>query len=524
MSEARRRWWIAAAVSFGGLMGAIDTAIINVALPHLRGYFSATNEEITWVSTVYLMSAAIAMPLSAWLAAWWGRRAICRWGLLLFVAASLACGLADSLLLLVLARCLQGLAAGVLVPVEQIVLRETFPPNQQGLAMGVYGITIMFGPAIGPTLGGYLIDNVEWRWIFLINLPIGLVGYLMVTRFIHDAPGWTSQRSAIDLPGIALLVVALTALHVLLEQGQRLAWFESGQNVVLAFVSAAAALMFVTHELTVAKPVVNLRVLANGAFVSALLISTAVSMVVFATLYLLPIYMQDILGFSATDAGLTLLPRALVMMACFPLVGMVYNKLPARLLIGCGLLAIAASSWQTSRLDIYAGQMDILWPQVLQGIGIACVLTPLSTLALACVERPQLGASAGLYSLARQLGGSLGIVSFASMISTMQTIDRGELVHNVVAGDAQLVDRLKNVTDYFMSLGGIDHTDAVLYTLRRLNGNFELEVYMLAIEHAFQLSSLLLLLLLVPLLFMLRPRQTAPAAPATPATSATKAS
>jgi DHA2 family multidrug resistance protein len=498
------KWWIAAAVSFGALMGAVDASIINVAIPHLRGVFSATTEEITWVSTVYLLAAAVAMPLAPWLSARWGRRAVCLGGLAVFTVASIACGLAGGLMSLVIARLVQGFAAGVLLPIEQVILRETFPPHQHGLAMGLYGITIMFGPALGPVLGGYLIDHFSWPWIFYINLPLGLIGYWMVSRFVHDPPDQARVRTPVDWAGIALLLIGMVALHVLLEQGERRNWFEAPINVALLHVAGGALLLFVAHELSTPKPIVDLRVLRRGAFVSALLISTVVSAVVYAALFLMPIYMQEVLGFSATVTGMTMLPRAAIMMVCFPLVGMFYNRLPPRILIAAGLLLCAASAWMMSKFDAFAGQHDIILAQLPQGVGLALILTPLSTMALSGLQKQEMGPYAGLYSLSRQLGGSLGIACFATLLSTLSTTNRASLVHAVVAGDALLRERLSDVTLFFYSLGGVDATLAGERALRRLEGRFLLEVQVLAIERAFQWSCLLFLLM-IPLLFFLRP-------------------
>ncbi|HEY2517044.1 MAG TPA: DHA2 family efflux MFS transporter permease subunit, partial [Polyangiaceae bacterium] len=247
-AAAPNKWIVAASVTFGTLMGAIDTSIINVALPHLRGAFSATTEEISWVSTGYLLSAAVAMPLAAALSAWFGRKNVYLAGLQLFIVASIACGLAPTLPVLVAARVLQGMGAGVLQPIEQAILRETFPPKEQGMAMGIYGIAIMLGPAIGPTLGGYILDDHSWSWAFYVNVPVGLLGLGMVSRFVHDPPYLPRRRADIDALGIALLVVGLGALHVLLERGERLDWFESPSNVAGGAVALASLSMFVAHE------------------------------------------------------------------------------------------------------------------------------------------------------------------------------------------------------------------------------------------------------------------------------------
>ncbi len=484
-------------------MAAIDTSIMNVAIPHLRGVFSATNEEISWITSGYLLSAAIAMPLAAWLGGWFGRRTICQAGLVLFIVSSVICGLAPNLHTLIIARVLQGIGAGILLPVEQAILRETFPAKEQGLAMGLYGVTIMFGPALGPVLGGYIIDNHSWSWVFYINVPIGALGYVMVSRFVLDPPHFERNRGKIDLVGIIMLVVGLGALHFLLERGERLDWFESISNVVLLFVTLGSLAMFVAHEIMTPKPAVNLRVLDNGAFASAIFIGGVVGFVVFATLFLLPIYMQDILGYSATQTGLTLLPRALIMLVAFPIVGALYNKISPRVVIAVGLLLGAYSSVLMSQFDLDTGTLDIIIPQMLQGLAVACILTPLSTVALMHVSKERLGAAAGLNNLVRQLGGSLGVTVFATLVTRFDSQNREAMVHLLGTGDALLRQRLSGVAQYFWSLGGVDISVAAQRSLARLNGRFQEEMTVIAFEHSFAWAAVLFVLLL-PLLMVLR--------------------
>ena len=252
----KNKWLIAIAVTFGTLMGTIDTSIVNVALPHLRGTLSATVEEITWVSTGYVVASVIIMPLTAWLGARFGRKRIYMAGLILFLIGSIFCGTARTLPVLVFFRILQGLGAGALQPTEQAILRETFPPHEQGMAMGLYGFAIVLGPALGPTLGGWIVDNYSWPWIFYINIPVGLLGLFMVWRVVHDPPYLVRVKGDVDYMGLSLLVLGLAALQTLLEKGEQNDWFASKLNVAYACVATCALVMFVVHELTTAKPIV----------------------------------------------------------------------------------------------------------------------------------------------------------------------------------------------------------------------------------------------------------------------------
>jgi len=503
MQPPANKWIIAASVTFGALMGAVDTSIMNVAIPHLRGVFSATTEEISWVSTAYLLSAAVMMPLTAWLGRGLGRKRVCLGGLALFIVGSVACGLAPTVPALVAARVLQGVGAGVLIPIEQAILRETFPPQEQGLAMGLYGVTIMLGPALGPVLGGYMIDELTWSWAFYVNVPVGLVGYAMVSRFVHDPPHLVRTREPVDLAGVATLVLGLAALHVLLEQGERLDWFAARINVVLLLVAVGALAMFVAHEVATPRPAVDLRVLLGAPFASAVLIGGVVGFVVFATLFLLPLFMQDVLHYSPTQAGLMLMPRALVMLVAFPVIGALYRRVPPRLLIGAGLVLGAQSALLMSRFDADTGRAELVLPQVLQGLGLACILTPLSTLALLSVRREQVAAGAGLNNLVRQLGGSLGVAVIATLLVRFDAQTRASLVHNLVEGDLRLQQRVANVTEWFWSRGGVDATTAARQALDRLDGRLSEQVYVLAFERAFSWMFVLFMVLL-PLLLVLR--------------------
>lgn len=503
MRPPANKWIIAASVTFGALMGAIDTSITNVAIPHLRGVFSATTEEISWVSTAYLVAAAVMMPLTAWLGRWLGRKRVCLSGLAVFMVGSVACGLAPTVPLLVAARVLQGIGAGVLVPIEQAILRETFPPKEQGLAMGIYGITIMLGPALGPVLGGYMIEEQSWSWAFYINVPIGLVGYVMVSRFVHDPPELPRGRDRVDLAGVATLVVGLGALHVLLEQGERLDWFAAPANVVLLLLAVGSLAMFVAHELSTPRPAVDVRVLDNARFASAVVIGGVVGFVVFATLFLLPLFMQDVLHYSPTQAGLMLMPRALVMLVAFPLVGAIYNRVSPRLVVGIGLVLCAQSALMMARFDADTGRAELVIPQLFQGLGLACILTPLSTLALLSIRREQVAAGAGLNNLVRQLGGSLGVAVVASLLTRFDSQIRASLVHNLVAGDRVLQQRVANVTAWFWSRGDVDASTAARQALDRLDGRLAEQVYVLAFERAFAWMFVLFMVLL-PLLYVLR--------------------
>ena len=489
ISYPKNKWLIAAAVTFGTLMGTIDTSIVNVALPHLRGTLSASVEEITWVSTGYIVACVIIMPLTAWLGARFGRKRIYMSGLLLFLIGSFFCGAARTLPTLVFFRILQGLGAGALQPTEQAILRETFPPKEQGMAMGLYGFAIMLGPAIGPTLGGYIVDNYSWPWIFYINLPVGVVGLMMVWRVVQDPPYLERVKGGVDWWGLGLLVVGLGALQTLLEQGEQYNWFESKLNVLYAGIAIAAISMFIVFELTVEKPAVNLRVLKNRSLSTGTAIGAVLGAVLFSTLFLLPIYMQEFLGYNAMQTGLALMPRSLVMLVTIPIVGAIYNKTSPRVVITFGLALGAFTCFQMSHFTLTTSHEEILWPQMIQGVALACIFIPLSTVALATIERKRMGDATGLNNLVRQLGGSFGVAIFAALLDRYTIGARVGLIPHVAAGDPDVRSRLAMMQSMFMR-GGADAASAYQRAVALLDGQVGMQAAMIGFDHAFFMAGL----------------------------------
>ena len=507
----RNKWTIAAAVTFGTLMGTIDASIINVALTHLRGTLSASVEEITWVSTGYVVASVIIMPLTAWLGMRFGRKRIYMAGLVLFLVGSVACGMARSLWPLVFFRIIQGLGAGALQPTEQAILRETFPPEEQGKAMALYGFAIMLGPAIGPTLGGYIVDNYSWPWIFYINIPIGLVGLVMVWRVVEDPPYLERRTGRVDYLGMVLLVVGLAAVQTLLEQGERNDWFESKMMVLYAGIAAASLGMFIVQELVDPDPVVNLRVLDNRSFATGTGIGAILGAVLFSSLFLLPIYMQELLHFNAMQSGLALLPRSIAMLFAIPVIGQIYNRVSARGVVAFGLVLGAFTCFQMSHFTLETSRAQILGPQVLQGVALACIFIPLNTTALATMERHRMSAATGLNNLVRQLGGSFGVAIFASLLGRFSTNAASKLGEHLTAGDGAVTQRLALIKGALMQ-NGTDAMTAANQSMGMLGGQVRLQATMIAFERAFFIAGLLFLAS-VPLVMLLDPpaKKQAPA-------------
>jgi DHA2 family multidrug resistance protein len=348
------KWIIAVTVIMGTIMSALDTSIVNVALPYMRGGMSASVEEITWVATGYLLSNVIIMPIAAMLGSRFGRKRLYLFSVLLFTISSMLCGMAWDLSSMVAFRILQGIGGGALIPVSQAILRESFPHEEQGLAMGIYGFGVVLGPAIGPTLGGWLTDNYSWPWIFYINVPIGIINIFLGSRFLQDPPYLKREKGKIDFPGLALLIIGLGALQLMLEKGERYDWFQSDFMIALLSIAIIGIMLFIWRELSVDKPVVNLRILKDINFASGTLLGGVLGMGLYGSLFLLPLFLQQLLGYPAFDSGLVLMPRSLAMAFIMPIAGGLYNRTGPRSLIGLGLVITAFSFWQLSSISLDA--------------------------------------------------------------------------------------------------------------------------------------------------------------------------
>ncbi|HVP66383.1 MAG TPA: DHA2 family efflux MFS transporter permease subunit [Anaeromyxobacteraceae bacterium] len=503
------KWLVTVSVSFGTLMGAIDSSIVNVALPQIRGAVGATIQEITWITTGFAMATVIVMPLTAFLGRFFGQKRVYLASLVLFIAGSALCGVATTLPQVVLFRILQGLGAGALQPTEQAILRQTFPPKEQGMAMALFAMAVMLGPAIGPTLGGYIVDNYHWSWIFFINLPVGVVGFLMVTRFVHEPDdireanhaAAAAQRRNLDWQGIALLAVGLAALQYVLEEGQQDDWFDSRLITGLSVAAVVALAAFVWRELTAPVPAVNLRLFRDKVFTSGTLIGAVMFSMLMASMFLLPVFMQEMLGFTATQSGLALMPRVLVMMVTTPFVGKIYNRVSPRLLVGLGVIMVSAGSFALGRVTLQTTSAGIVEAILIQGAGFAFLFVPLTTAALSNVPRTRLSDATGLNSLLRQIGGSVGLAVFATLLSRSAVEARHAVVAHLYGGRPEVLARLAQLRAFFTGKG-YDGVTAEAAAVRALDGIATQQSTVLAFEHVFYLAGIVFLAVLPLLLFL----------------------
>lgn len=512
------KWLVTLSVTFGTLMGTIDASIVNVAVPHLRGAVSATVEEITWVSTGFALAQVLVMPLTGFLGRLFGQKNVYLACLILFIIGSALCGTARTLPTLVAFRVIQGFGAGALQPTEQAILRQTFPPAEQGMAMAVFAMAVMIGPALGPTLGGLIVDNYSWPWIFYINVPVGVLAVFMVTRFVHEPEdiraanikAAVEQRKNMDWSGIIFLSMSLCTLQYALEEGERNDWFDSKLIVGCFVVSAFALALFVVRELSAKVPAVDIRLFKEPVFLSGTLIGGVQFAVLMSVTFLLPVFMQEVLGFTATQSGLSLMPRTLVMMVVTPFVGRFYSKVSPRIVIAIGVLAIAISAYQMSHYTLDTSTGGITAALLIQGVGFSCLFVPLMTVAIAKIPRNKLADATGLNSLVRQIGGSVGIAIFATLQMRGVVAARHALVAHLNPGNPELISRLASMGQVFGARGGLDGTSARSGATAMLDFLVFRQATVLSFEKSFLLAGIVFLLIL-PLLLFLKSDSSKPA-------------
>lgn len=450
---------ITATVMLGVIMAIIDTSIVNVAVNDIAGTLGASLDEVGWVVTGYILASVIVMPLNGWLTARFGRRNYYAGCLVVFTIASLLCGTATSVWQLVFYRVLQGIGGGALQPTAQAILFESYPPERRSGAMAIFGLGAMVGPAIGPTLGGWIVDNFSWPLIFLINVPLGALAVAMTFAFIRDQTYVKRDTSPIDWFGLGLLTAGVSSLQYVLERGQHDDWFDSQTIVVTALTAAVTLVWFVVRELRDPNPLVDLRIFRSRSFTAGNVIGIVTGFGIWGLNLVVPLFFQNVMRLDATQSGVTLLPGAIATAISMPVAGALGNKLDARISIGTGLGLFAVGGWMMSSLNGDAGYWDVFWPRVIQGFAMGTIFVPLTTATLADVPRAVMSNATGLYTLIRQLGGSLGIAIMqlyeqrretTAFVSLTNGVTHGNanvqaLLHGVAAGEAAALAQLSAV-------------------------------------------------------------------------------
>ena len=499
----RDRYLIAIAVTLASVLELLDTSIVNVAIPHMMGTLGATLDEIAWVSTGYIVANVIVLPITGWLASLFGRRRYFVGSIALFVLASMGAGSAHSLQALVVWRIIQGLGGGALLSTSQAILYESFPAEEFGTAMAIFGMGVMVGPTLGPTLGGYITDAFSWRWIFYINLPFGLLALMLSLSYVRESR-FARKVMRVDWQGLLLLVAGVGALQTMLERGEHLDWFSSREIVAEALTVVVAFVAFVWWELRAEHPVVELRILKDRQLSAGLAFASLLGLCLYATVFVLPVYLQALLGYTAEQTGLVILPGALASACTMAIMSRAGNRLNPKILVVCGVSVFMLSMWKSSLFTLASGGHDFFWPLIFRGIGMGLLFVPLTNLALADLPMEKIPNGTGLFNLTRQLGGSVGIALAATTLTRIRTLARGDLLGDVSAYDPVARGRLDQLAAGFQARGlplETARTQAIAALDRMVTG----QAMMISFERLFIMFGFALALGL-PLLLLMRHR------------------
>jgi MFS transporter, DHA2 family, multidrug resistance protein len=469
-------WPIAFTVTIATFMEALDTSIANVALPHIAGNLSATADQATWVLTSYLVSNGIILPLGAWLSEIMGRKRFYMTCVATFTVCSFLCGIAPSLGMLILFRVLQGAGGGGLQPSEQAILADTFPPERLGMAFAIYGMAVVLAPSIGPTLGGWITDNYSWRWIFYINVPIGIISLLLTNHFVQDPPYLKEEMEKrrrgrrglnIDYIGIGLIALGIGCLQVVLDKGQEDDWFASHFIATLSVISLTSIVALVIWELRHKSPVIELRLLKNFNFAAACVMIFVLGVALYAATALVPLFVQELAGYTAELAGLVVSPGGLVMIVTMPMVGRLSSRVQARWLAATGFLITGLALWHMTRFDLQANFGTYMWSYLYQRLGVAFMFIPINTLAYLDVPPGKNNQISSMINMFRNLGASIGISMVSTLTQRRAQIHQDTLSMHLSTFNPALRDQLSGLSNNLFH-SGMSSADASHQALGRV--------------------------------------------------------
>jgi DHA2 family multidrug resistance protein len=487
-----RKWIITITVIMASLLELIDTTIVNVALPDIMGNLGATLEDAGWLVTGYAVANVIVLPMSGWMGDRFGRKNYFLASILIFTAASYLCGQATTLSELILFRLLQGLAGGGLLSTAQAILMETWPREEIGMATALFGLGAVVGPTLGPTIGGYIVDNTNWRYIFYVNIPVGAVAAFLVSMFVRESPMFAKGKP-IDWWGILLLAIGVGSLQVVLEKGETEDWFQTPYIAFLTIATLLAGIGFIWREMSTDHPVVDFRILKNKSFAIGTITSFALGFALYGSVFIFPVFCQSLLHFTALQTGLILLPGGLATIIMMPFVGaMLKRGVPAQYMATGGFILFFVFCWLLSNSTLESGTGDFFWPLIVRGIGMAILFVPLTTLAVSGLQGKQIGQGTGLNNMMRQLGGSFGVAILTTLIHVKSGEVRTALLSNTNSFNPAYVQRKEGLVQ--MLLGkGYNLLDAQQASNQMMEGNVIRQTMLVTYDHMYMLIGLFVL-------------------------------
>jgi len=465
------RYLIALTSMLGTLMEVVDTSVANVSLPHMQGTFSASVDEITWVITSYLVANAVILPITGWLANYFGRKRFYLWCLGIFTVASLGSGAAPSLQFLVLMRVIQGCAGGAMVPMSQAILLEAFPPEERGKAMAMFGVGVIFGPIIGPTLGGWITDNWGWPWVFYINIPVGILGIVLGLMFITEPAYIKRPEGRVDYWSFIFICIGLGSLEMFLNRGERYDWFESRFVSFFALSAVTGIALFIWRSFTAERPLVDLRVFNDRAFGSGTVLMFLLGFGLFGSFTMLPLFAQTMLGYTATWAGLVLSPGGIASLFAMIFVANLIGRIDTRILVLVGALLNLYALWLLRGIDLNADFRYVMFSRLVQGFGLGFLFVPITTAAFSHLKVEKMGQATGLFNLLRNEGGSVGIALSATVLARHAQIHHARLGEHLSAYSPAVQERLLATAHGLFAVSGLDPATVRSLSMELLEGS-----------------------------------------------------
>jgi DHA2 family multidrug resistance protein len=506
--RAVNKWAVAIAVAIGALLELIDTSIVNVALNDMQTTLGATLAQASWIVSSYGVANVIILPLAAWLGHRFGKKRYFIFSLIGFIAASAMCGMSTTLPMLVIARVLQGLTGGGLMAKAQAILFETFPKEEQPTAQAFFGAIVIAGPTIGPTLGGYIVTNIGWRWIFFINLPIGILAALLCASALPPDEPHEAAQKGIDWTAILMLAVGLGCLQTFLEEGNSNDWFDDPLITVLLVTSIVSTALFVQRELRSDAPVVDLRVLRYRSLWSGSVLSVVVGMALYGALFSVPIFAQTSLHYTSQQTGLMMLPGALTSAISMPFAGRIARKGDPRWMLVFGALVMASALAMFSTLNPQTSGGDLFWPLVVRSVGTTFMFLPLSMASLGPIPKKDIAAATGFFNLTRQLGGSIGVALLSTLLSRRQAFHQAVLLEKLVANDPLTIERLNALTGAMLARGA-GPVEAKQRALTLLSGTVSQQAAVMSFADTFWATGLMIVVFLPLVMLLGKPQQGA---------------